>query len=209
MAALTVAINVSSMDIPYPSSGAVWVDLAPASDYLVFSAGSDVVADNLTIPTQSQLNQAGVVLNGSQQIVDEYFLADVSVNKLKSIDLMGNTTGRYVMAFDFDDSTASEPVLELWDDANLNTVTGTTLGAGTPSNSWWRGITTTAGAPSADWTGSTLAGASDGHYLLLNNGGGALSAAQTLYCNLKIVVPASAATGTNAQPKIAIKFASN
>ncbi len=209
MASLVVAINVSNLDITYPSSGAVWVDLVPASDYLVFSAGSDVVRDGWPIPTQSQLNQAGIVLNGTQQIVDEYFLADASANILKSIDLMGNTTGRYVMAFDFDDATASEPVLQLWDDSNLNTIAGTTLGAGTPSSSWWRGITTTSGAPAADWAGSTLAGSSDGHYLLLNNGGGALSAAQTLYCNLKIVVPASATTGTNAQPKFVVKYSSN
>lgn len=209
MASLTVAINVSAIDTPYPNSGAVWVTLAPASDYLVFSAGSDVVADNLVIPTQSQLNQAGVVLNGAQQTVDKYFLADVSANRLKSIDLMGNINSQYVMAFDFDNSTASEPVLQLWDDANLDTVDGTTLGAGTPSSSWWRGITTTYGTSGANWTGSTLAGSSDGHYLLLNDGGGALATAQTLYCNLKIIVPASATTGTNAQPKLVCKYASN
>lgn len=209
MATLTVALNVSALDIPYPSSGAVWVDLAPASDYLVFTNGSDVVQDGWPLPTQSQLNQAGLVLTGVQQIVSQYFLADASANMLKSINLMGNTTGRYVMAFDFDGSTASEPVLELWDDANLNTVAGTTLGAGTPSNSWWRGITTTSAAPSASWTGSTLAGASDGHFLYLNNGSGALATATTLYCNLKIVIPASAATGINATPKLVCKFASN
>jgi hypothetical protein len=207
--ALTIAINVANTDTPYPNSGGIWTVIAPSVDYLVFSAGSDVVDDGLPIPTQSQLNQAGVVLTGVQQIVSKYYLADVSANELKQVHLMGNTTSRYVLAFSFDAATASEPVLELWDDANLNTVDGTTLGAGTPSNSWWRGITTTNSAGGANWTGSTLAGASDGHFLNLNDGAGALSGAAVLYCNLKIVVPASASTGTNATPKFAVKYASN
>lgn len=206
---LTIAVNTSASNSVFDGSGAVWSLIAPASDYLVFSAGSDTVDDGETIPTQSQLNQAGVILTGVQQIVDRYFLADVSANELKEIFLMGNTTNRYVMAFDFNGSTASEPVLELWDDSNLNTTDSTTLGAGTASNSWWRGITTTNSAPSTDWTGSTLAGSSDGHYLLLNDNAGALTGADTLYCNLKIVIPASATTGINTTPKFVVKYASN
>lgn len=206
---LTMAINTSASDVVYNGSGSTWTIIAPASDYLVFSAGSATVADGLPIPTQSQLNQAGVVLTGVQQTVSEYFLADVSANLLQKIYLMGNTTSRYVLAFSFNGSTASEPVLELWDDANLDTIDGTTLGAGTASNSWWKGITTTAGAPSTDWSGTALAGSSDGHFLYLNNGSGALSIATTLYCNLKIIIPASATTGINATPKFVCKYASN
>ena len=122
---------------------------------------------------------------------------------------MGNTTNRYVMAFIFDGATATEPVLELWDDSDLDTITSTTLGAGTPSSSWWKGICTTSGAPGSDWTGSALAGSGSGYYLSLNNGGGALAAADVLYCNLKVVVPASATTGINATPVFAVKFTSN
>lgn len=208
MAILQMVANIGAVDSPY-ASGASWVVIQPTADYLVFTAGSATVADGQPLPTQSQLNQAGVILNGTQQIVSQYFLADFSANLLRSLDLMGNTTGRYVLAFDFDDSTASEPVLELWDDTNFNTINGTTLGAGTPSNSWWRGITTTAGAPSSNWTGSTLAGSSASHFLYLNNGSGALSTAKTLYCNLKIVIPASASTGSNNTPVFVCKYSSN
>jgi hypothetical protein len=206
---LIVAANHSSNDVEYSESGADWVALAPASDYLVFSAGSNTVDDGEDIPTQSELNSAGVILTGAQQVVDRYFLADISANELKELFLMGNQDTQYVMAFDFDGATASEPVLELWDDENLDTVTGTTLGAGTPSNSWWKGITTTSSSAGSDWTGSTLAGSSDGNYLLLNDGSGAIAVATTLYCNLKIVVPASAATGINATPKFVVKYTSN
>jgi len=208
-AVLTIAVNVSSSDTEYSESGASWVVISSANDYLVFSNGSTTVADGQSIPSQAQLSSAGVVLTGAQQIVSKYFLADVSADQLYELDLMGNTTGRYVLAFNFDDATATEPILELWDDSGLDTITGTTLGAGTPSNSWWRGITTTAGAPGSSWTGSTLAGSSDGHYLELNNGSGALAVADTLYCNLKIVIPASASTGSNATPVFAVKYASN
>lgn len=209
MATLTIAANVSSNNTPYSESGAAWIVVDSTNDTLIFSAGSDTVADGETIPTQSEYNQAGVILTGVQQIVSKYFLADASANMIREIQLMGNTTNRYVLAFDFDDVTATEPVLELWDDSNLDTIAGTSLGAGTASSSWWRGITTTSSSPSADWTGSTLAGSSSSHYLNLNASGGALSGAKTLYCNLKIVIPASAATGLSATPVFAVKFASN
>lgn len=208
-ATLIMAVNISSSDTAYSESGAAWIEISSANDYLIFSNGSSVVADGQSIPSQAELNTAGIILNGTQQIVSKYFLADVSEDVLYDIDLMGNTTGRYVLAFDFDDATATEPVLELWDDSNLNTITGTTLGAGTASNSWWRGITTTTSAPSAEWAGSKLAGSGTGNYLNLNAGGGALAAAKTLYCNLKIIIPASATTGTNATPVFACKFTSN
>jgi len=206
---VTVAVNTSASDVEYDASGANWTIIAPASDYLVFSAGSDVVDDAQSIPTQAQYASAGVILTGSQIVVDRYFLADISDDELKEIDLMGNTTSQYVMAFDFDGATASEPALELWDDADLDTITGTTLGAGTPSNSWWRGICTTTSGGSSDWTGVTLAGASDGHYIELNDGSGAIAVATTLYCNLKIVIPASATTGLSATPKFVVKYTSN
>lgn len=209
MANLSVALNISSNDTAYTASGAAWVAMATASDYLVFSAGSDTVADAQSVPTQAQLNQAGVVLTGVQTTVSKYFLADISLDRLWDIDLMGNQNKRYVMAFIFDGSTATEPVLELWDDSNLNTVANTSLGAGTPSNSWWKGVTTTDGLPGSDWSGSALAGSSDGHFLYLNDGSGALAAAGELYCNLKIVIPASATTGINETPVFVVKYSSN
>ena len=209
MANLVIAANISSNNTAYSESGAAWIVISSANDKLIFSSGSDTVADGLAIPSQSEYNRAGVVLTGSQQVVSQYFLEDASAGILRRIQLMGNTTSRYVLAFDFDASTATEPVLELWDDSNLNTVTGTTLGAGTPSSSWWKGIVTTTSTPGSNWTGVSLAGSSTNHFLNLNDGSGALATADTLYCNLKIVIPASAASGVNTTPVFAVKFASN
>ena len=206
---LTVAVNCGASDVEYVESGGDWEDISAANDYLIFSGGSTAVADGEDLPTQSELTQAGLVLTGVEQIVANYFLADASANELKKITLMGNTTKRYVMAFVFDGATATEPVLEIWDDDDLDTITGTTLGAGTAANSWWRGITTTGAAPGVSWTGSRLAGSASGYYLNLNDGDGALAAAGELYCNLKVVVPSTATTGISATPKIVVKFTSN
>lgn len=209
MTALSIWLNVSETDTALDESGGDWIEMDLDNDSLIFSNGSDVVADGEPIPTQSQLISAGVVLTGIQQIVPKYFLADVSANILREISLMGDTTGRYVVAFEFDDATATEPVLEIWDDDTLLTIDGTTLGAGTASNSWWKGITTTAGSPGASWSGFALAGSSSSHYLSLNNGSGALVADGVLYCNLKIIVPSSASVGLSTNPVIVVKYTSN
>jgi hypothetical protein len=205
---LTVYLNTGSSDVEVGTSGSEWIEYVPGVDFLVFSAGNTAVADGQPIPSQSQLISAGVILSGAEQTVPKYFLADVGSNILREIPLMGNQNKRYVMAFSFDAATASEPVLELWDNSSLNTVLGVTLGSGTPANSWWRGITTTAGLPGVNWTGSRLAGSGAGNYLLLNNGSGELSGADVLYCNLKIVIPASVVVGGSVFPPFVCKFTS-
>jgi len=207
--ALTVYLNTGSQDTELGTSGVEFTEFSEGNDKLIFSAGSDVVADGEAIPSQSELIQAGVVLSGAEQIVSKYFLEDTSANQLKEIHNMGNQDKRYVMAFDFDSATASEPVLEIWDDSDLDSITATTLGAGVPSSSWWRGIVTTSDTPGNNWVGQKLAGSSSGYFLQLNDGNGALSGADTLYCNLKIVIPASATTGGSANPVIVVKWTSN
>ena len=207
--ALLIYSNTGTQDTPLGTSGVEFTEISPVNDTLIFSNGSDVVADGETIPSQSQLISAGVVLTGVQQIVSKYFLADYSAGILKQINNMGNLNKRYVLAFDFDSATASEPVLELWDDTDMDSVEDVTLGAGIPSSSWWRGITTTAGLPGADWVGNRLAGSSSGNFLYLNNESGALSVATTLYAQLKIIIPAIANAGGSANPIIAVKWTSN
>jgi hypothetical protein len=211
MANLAVFANTGSGDIPLNGTSADFTQIDPNNDVLIFSAGSDVVKDGEPIPSQSELIQAGVVLTGSQIIVDKYFLSDLNANLLRETELMGNQDAQYVLAFDFDDLTASEPVLELWDDTNLDTIDNITLGAGTATNSWWRGVATTSGSPGANWApgGITLAGSSDGHFVFLNNENGALPSATTLYANLAIVIPASAITGGSVNPIFAVKWLSN
>jgi hypothetical protein len=205
---LDIHVNTGTPDLPLGNSGAEFTEIDVDNDIFIFSAGSDTVKDGEPIPSETQLNQAGVRITGSEITVSKYFLADNSVNLLKQIHNMGAGNYRYVLAFDFDDITASEPVLEIWDDSDLDSVDNVTLGEGTPSSSWWRGITTTSVLPGAGWTGSRLAGSSDGNFLWLNNENGALVGAGTLYCQLKLVLPSTQQDAGTANCVMAIKYAS-
>ena len=205
--ALKIYVNNDTQDLPLGTSGIVFTEVATANDSLIFSAGSDTVIDGAAIPSSFQLSCAGVFLTGVATLVAHYFLSDISANQLKEIHLMGQQNKRYVVAFDFDGATTSEPVLEAWDNSNMLTVLATSLGAGTASNSWLHGITTTdAPGPGPVWTGSTLAGSSAGHFLWLNNENGALVGADTLYCNLYMQIPASQVAGGAETPVLICKY---
>ena len=208
MTTLTVYVNCSTSDLPLGSSAADWVEMVLGTDYLVFSNGSDSVYDGAPIPSEAQLAQAGMIPDTVTQDVEEIFLADVSDGILKKIHNAGNQNKQYVFAFDFDDETATEPVLELWDSVAMTSTDLISLGAGTPTSSWWSGIATTSGLPGTgtNWVGSTLAGSTSTHYLSLNNGSGPLSGADTLYCNLKITVPAGFTTSGAEKPTFAVKY---
>lgn len=209
--ALTTHINVDSQDLPLDTSGVTWIEFSESNDKIIFTLGNPEVQDGADIPSQAELISAGVRLDGTQIILSEYLLEDVSDNLLKSIDNMGNVDKQYVLAFSFDASTASEPVLEVWDDDQLNSATGAILGSGTPSSSFCRGVTTTSGSPGSNWitTGTRMAGSSDGNFLLLNDGGLFLTEATVLYCNIAIVIPASRTTGFSATPVWVVKWLEN
>ena len=206
--ALTIWVNTGTQDTEVGTSGASWTEFSVGNDYMIFSAGSPVVADGQPIPSESELISAGVILSGAETTVPKYFMADVGSNILREIPLMGNQDSQYVLAFSFSAATASEPVLEIWDDSTFSTITGVTLGSGTASNSWWRGITTTTSSSGTNWVGSRLAGSGAGNYLLLNDGSGVLSGADVLYCQIKIVIPASQTTGGNVVPPFVVKHLS-
>lgn len=208
---LQVHVNVDTQDEVLNTSGVDWVEFSEGNDQIVFTAGNTEVQDGADIPTQAELISAGVILTGSQIILDDYLLQDASTNLLKSIDNMGNVNKQYVLAFDFDAVTASEPVLEVYDDDNLNSADGVMLGSGTPSASFIRGITTTSSLPGSNWiTGATrMAGASDGNFLYLNDQSGFLTGADTLYCNLAVVIPASQTVGFSANPVFVVKWLEN
>lgn len=205
---LKIYANVESSDFPLGNSSAQFEEIDTSNDTLIFSAGNSVVADQQPIPSDSQLTTAGILLTGIEQTVPHYFLADNSAGILKEIFNMGNQNKRYTLCFSFSAETASEPTLHAFDDDTLTTVDDTCLGAGTPSSSWFRGITTTSGLPGADWVGSRLAGDSDNHYLNLNDGNGPLIGADDLYCNLKIVIPAIQTAGGAEMPVLCVKYAS-
>ena len=204
---LLIYANTGTADFELNASGSEWTQIDPDADRLIFSAGSDSVKDGQPSPSDTQLNQAGILLTGAEITVDKYFLDDVGSNILRQIHNMGSGNYRYVLAFDFDGATASEPVLEMWDDADMDSIDNVSLGSGTPTSSWFRSITTTDGSPGASWTGSRLAGSSDGHFLWLNNENGALSVADTLYCQMKIIIPSTQQNAGAEVPVAAIKYA--
>lgn len=205
--ALSIYANTGTSDVEVGTSGADWTEIDVINDRLIFSAGSDNVKDGEPSPSDTQLNSAGIVITGAEITVDKYFLDDAGANELKEIANMGADNKRYVLGFSFDGATASEPVLELWDDSDMDSIDLVSLGSGTQSSSWFRGITTTDALPGAGWTGSRLAGSSDGYFLWLNNQNGVLSGADVLYCQLKIVIPASQTDAGANNPVIAVKFA--
>jgi len=206
---LTIYFNTSSQDLPQGSSGVDYLTFDDTNDELIFSKGSAVVADGEAIPSESQLNQAGIIITGSDQVIPKYFIADNDANLLKEVHNMGNQNKRYVLCFSFDGVTASEPVLEVWDDTTVDTADSYGLGAGTTADSWFRGVLTTDGLPGADWVGTTLAGDTPGYFLWLNNQAGALTGAKDLYINLKVIVPANFAYSGNESPVMVCKFCSN
>lgn len=212
MTNLVIGINADTQDEVYGASAVDWVDVDIVNDKFIFSNGSNSVKDGEAIPTVTNLIHAGVVVDEfNPVIVPKYFLQDNSVSLLKEIHNAGNQDKRYVFAFSFDGVTASEPVLELWKDVNMDSIEVYSLGNKVPSDSWWKGVVTTDALPGVDWVGSSLAGSDSGHFLWLNNGGGnsPLSGAKVLYCNLKIVVPAGAGQSGSDNPVIVVKYTSN
>ena len=207
---LDIYFNTDTSDQPLGTSAVEWTLLDTDNDSLLFTAGSDVVKDGEALPSATQLNNAGIRLTGVETIVNVYLMSDFDANELKEVNLMGDQNSRYVMAFDFDGPTASEPVMELWDDLNLNSVDLISLGAGVPSNSYFQGIVTTfASSGPSGWVGTRLAGGSTGHFLNLNDGNGPLASAGTLYCNIKVVIPASANQSGAEAPVFAVKYTTN
>jgi len=205
--ALKIYVNNGTSDLELNISGSSWVEIDTTNDEIIFTDGSDTVKDGEAIPSDTQLNSAAPILDSTEQTIAMYLLSDNSASALKEIHNMGAGNYRYVMAFEFTTATVSEPVLEAWDDTDLDSVDSVPLGSGTPSSSWFRGVTTTAALPGAAWTGSRLAGSSDGNFLWLNNESGALSVADVLYCQLKLVIPATQQDAGSTNPVLAIKYA--
>jgi len=205
--ALKIYVNNGTSDLELNISGSSWVEIDTTNDEIIFTDGSDTVKDGEAIPSDTQLNSAAPILDSTEQTIAMYLLSDNSASALKEIHNMGAGNYRYVMAFEFTTATVSEPVLEAWDDTDLDSVDSVPLGSGTPSSSWFRGVTTTAALPGAAWTGSRLAGSSDGNFLWLNNESGALSVADVLYCQLKLVIPATQQDAGSTNPVLAVKYA--
>ena len=188
---LTIHANNDTDDEVLGASGVEWTEISPDNDEILMTKGNPSVADGQPIPSSFERSKAGMILDGTVQIVELYLLADLSENELKEIHNMGNQNKRYVLAFHFDGITTSEANLEAWDNISMNTINNVSLGGGVPSSSWLKGVVTTDALPGVDWVGTRLAGSGAGNFLYLNNNNGALSGAKTLYCNLKLTIPST------------------
>jgi len=191
MTSATLYINNATSELPIGASGYVsWKEVASGYDTFIFSQGGLGVADGDDIPTTEELNRAGVQLDADDPvIVPKYFLADLSEDELFEVKNAGNQDKQYAFGISFDGATTTEPQLEAWDNDSLNSYVDPAIGGGVPASSWYKGVCTTNSSPGADWTGIALAGASPSNIVLLNDGNGALSGADDLYFNFKIIIP--------------------
>jgi len=195
---LTVRLNIEDPKISYENDNSLYLDMNVLEDYLIWTGGSDDIGDKMTHePTESELNAAAVVIkedddtfvplcllyDHSQEIGD-YFTHEVKG--------MGENE-RFVFCFSFNGPTATEPVLEAWDDENHETYDKHVLGNGTPGNSMIKAVCTTSTSPGDLWTGIPIAGPEN--VLELNDGVGAIEGpvsaedTQDLYANIKLVIP--------------------
>ena len=206
--ALKIYTNCDTQDQPIGTGGVDWVEINLIYDQLIFSQGSDIVKDGEPIPTAQQLTEAAPIITTSDVEVLKFFLADENENELKEIHNAGNQNKRYVFGFEFDGATASEPVLEVWDDSTVDSILDYCLGSGVAINSFIRGIETTSALPGSG-TWNRLAGSADGHFLWLNAQAGALTVAKKLYCQLRITIPASFANAAVENPVFCVRYTTN
>jgi hypothetical protein len=210
MAELTLLINNTTNDTEVVNIGTDWIAVDPTLDWFIFTAGGAGVANGSAIPDETSLNRCATQLSSVDPvIVSKYFLADYSANLLKEVKMAGNQNKRYVFACSFDGATATEPQLEAWDNSGMDTYASPALGSGLATASWFKGICTTLALPGTNWTGTALAGSGVSNIVLLNNGSGALTVADILYFNFKIIIPAGYLTPGLTTPILAVVYTTN
>ena len=210
MTNLSIYVNIVDPTIGiYTLADYLQLDLR--NDYLIWTAGSSVVGDGMTHqPTQTELTNASPIIDPLNPVtVPLCLLMDYShYNGIYTRQVMGmGGNYAYVFAFKFDNVTVTEPQLEAWDDATLTTTNNNVLGAGTPANSMVKAICTTGGLPGANWVGTAIAGNGATRVVPLNSGLGALNYGETLYANIKIVIPANYSTPAIESFVLAVRFA--
>ena len=185
-----------------------FIQMDLANDKLIFSAGSAAVADGQDTPSDAELNEAATIIQPTDVEVAHTFLLDVSDvgQELKELFMANSGDHRYVFCLAFDGATATEPTLEAWDDDTHLTANLNCLGLGTPANSMFKAVLTTAGSPGAGLAGTPIAGGSAPNVILLNGGGGALGGATDIYFNLHEDVPGAYGAPFSEQPCLSVRF---
>jgi hypothetical protein len=204
---LVIKANTTANDTT-DSGNFVTLDLT--NDKLIWSDGSAAVADGQDTPSDAELNEAApLVPAGSAYEVPYLFLLDFSATgqELKLMDLAGSGNNRYVLRFEFDGPTATEPTLEAWDDNDHDSNDLECLGAGVGADSYISVIRTTAGSPGSGWTGTKISG--DSNKSNMNGGAGALgSGSHTIYYNIRVEIPVGA-TPAAETPVLTIRYTWN
>ena len=204
---LVVKSNTTANDTT-DSGNFVTVDLT--NDKFIWSDGSSAVADGQDTPSDAELNEAAPLVPASVEYEVPYlFLLDFSATgqELKLMDLAGSLNNRYVLRFEFDGPTATEPTLEAWDDNGHDSNALECLGASVGADSYISVVRTTDGAPGSAWTGTKISGASNKSNM--NGGSGALgTGSHTIYYNIKVDVPVGA-TPAAETPVLTIRYTWN
>ena len=215
MAAPTVAVygNSSTTDNSHDASPGNFKTLTTggAGDTLFWTGAS--ATDGAASGTRDT-----ITVGGSEVEIPKTFIDDASI--IDQIPLAGTNQGgqqgganQYVFCFHIQGETQSKPYLEVWDDSNHNTKALQCLGAGTPANSYIRGITTTNGnTAQANWVDDDanavpMAGDGASDRLELDTaviGGGG----KKLYCNLAARVPGGASPFAE-NPVLTLRFSYN
>jgi len=200
MTNLDIIVNYVDADVNYVTTPADYISMDLDNDYIIWTEGDAVIKDKMTgKPTSDQLNTAATLIDPDlpKTVTLCLLMDDSGFGGFYTRQVIGmGLNKRYVFGFSFDGATASEPVLEAWDDSDHDSSDNNVLGAGTPDDSMLKAVCTTNALPGASWVGSDIAGANT---LELNAGNGALSAPGSgltteLYANVKIVIPAAYAT---------------
>jgi len=201
---LIISINTTATD---DTTDGNFVDIDLAVDKLIWSDGSAAVIDGADTPSDSELNEAApLVPSVSDYEVPYLFLLDFSDTgqELKLVNLAGSDNNRYVLRFEFDALTATEPTLEAWDNSDHDSNDLYCLGAGIGADSYISVVRTTDGSPGSAWSGTPISGGSN--KLNLNGGAGALgSGSHTLYANIKTVIPVGATPSAEA-PVLTVRY---
>ena len=200
MTNLDIMVNYVDADVNYETTPADYITMDLDNDYLIWTEGDATVKDlMLAKPTSDQLNAAATLIDPDAiktvnlcLLMDDSGFGGYYTREVKGM----SENKRYVFGFSFDEATASEPVLEAWDDSDHDSTDNNVLGAGTPASSMVKAVCTTNALPGASWVGTAIAGANT---LQLNAGNGAISdpgsgLTTELYANIKITIPAAYAT---------------
>ncbi len=185
---VNILMNISGSDVACsnPVGDSNFVLMGPG-DFLIWKDSQQNSGDPL-----SGTSYPTIIPESGTSEKNKMFLADYSEGKYVQIPLAGSTlnnglggNNRYVCAAYFTGATATVPYLEAYDDNLHTTWSSAPLGNGVVSNSCFKAICTTNGAPgAADWLGTPLAGIDS--RIALDTA--ALNEAKYLYWNMKQVL---------------------